>query len=194
MRSCPAEKCLPLARRTITDTSLSAAARDFEEDERGAVAGVAHLEAEAVGSVARAEAQPQRRAVLRAQRRRLHLGAADLVLGVAREHRRAAVELNPARMRAAFTLLEFERLARHVSDNEIAAAVAESDSRAPRDRLRAALRLLASTRGLVEPPRNAADDDVDDPMGHAMDAYDSAMAVTAPAVDQVVRVLRAALR
>ena len=116
------------------------------------------------------------------------------MLGVAREHRRAAVELNPARMRAAFTLLEFERLARHVSDNEIAAAVAESDSRAPRDRLRAALRLLASTRGLVEPPRNAADDDVDDPMGHAMDAYDSAMAVTAPAVDQVVRVLRAALR
>ena len=44
---------------------------------------------------------------------------ADLVLGLAREHRRAVVELVPAATRRTFTLREFARLAASVTDIDL---------------------------------------------------------------------------
>ncbi|MDI2124562.1 low molecular weight phosphatase family protein [Yinghuangia seranimata] len=46
-----------------------------------------------------------------------HLDKADLVLGLAREHREAAVRLRPAAMRRCFTLTEFVRLTDGLADD-----------------------------------------------------------------------------
>ncbi len=61
---------------------------------------------------------------------------ADLVLGLAREHRAAAVELVPAAVRRSFTLLEFARLLATIGPDELPAGSVV-------DRLQAAVPLAA---------------------------------------------------
>ena len=82
---------------------------------------------------------------------------ADLVLGLAREHRRAVVELVPAATRKTFTLREFAHLAASVTDADLADA-ASSPFAEPVEanptldaRLREAVVAAASLRGVVVP-------------------------------------------
>ena len=77
-----------------------------------------------------------------------HVERADLVLGLERCHREAAVRLCPLAMRRCFTLREFVRLAEGAG------------SATPRE----AVRLAASRRGLVVPPP-AESDGIADPHG-----------------------------
>ncbi|GAA1687205.1 hypothetical protein GCM10009808_00260 [Microbacterium sediminicola] len=116
----------------------------------------------------------------------------NLVLGLSREHRKAAVELSPAHLRSAFTPREFARLAEEVTDAELldAANVAGTD---PEDRLRAALQLIGGVRGTVAPPADPADDDVADPAGRGEAAYVASAQQLIPALDQIVRVIRVTL-
>ncbi|WP_327354638.1 arsenate reductase/protein-tyrosine-phosphatase family protein [Streptomyces sp. NBC_01304] len=74
---------------------------------------------------------------------------ADLVLGLAREHREAAVRLWPAGLRRSFTLREFVRLSGDLTPGGVARA--------------------ASARGTLPVPPAAADD-VADPWGAGYDA------------------------
>lgn len=60
-----------------------------------------------------------------------HVKQADLVLGMAREHRSRAVSLFPAAVRRGFTLLEFVRIVEVLPESEFGGATA------PADRLRA---------------------------------------------------------
>jgi protein-tyrosine phosphatase len=100
---------------------------------------------------------------------------ADLVLGLSREHRGAAVELAPAAVRRAFTLLEFARLVSEVEPAELPdGSVAE--------RLRAVVPLVTSRRRRVA----AADlDDVVDPYRISQQAYDESFFAIRGAVDAI---------
>ncbi|WP_367641063.1 low molecular weight phosphatase family protein [Microbacterium sp. SYP-A9085] len=120
------------------------------------------------------------------------IAPADLVLTMTREHRREVAELAPARLAAVFTVREFARLAADVPDVEIltAADAAGPDAAA---RVRAATRAVASRRGLVLPPADPSDDDVIDPYRRPWAVYQQSASQLAPALNRVIRTVRAAL-
>lgn len=116
------------------------------------------------------------------------LATPDLILAMAREHRRAIVELAPARLRSAFTLREFARLAEDASDAEILdAASAHTD---PSARLRAGVAAVAARRGMTAPPASPDEDDIIDPYRRSWATYERSGQQLEPAIDQVVRVVR----
>ncbi|MGP3535769.1 arsenate reductase/protein-tyrosine-phosphatase family protein [Microbacterium sp. RD1] len=116
----------------------------------------------------------------------------DLVLAMAREHRAGVVELAPARTRSTFTVREFARLAADVPDAQVREA-ADAAGTDPHARMRATLALLAERRGVVAPPSAASGDDVVDPYRRSWETYQLSAAQLMPAVEQVLRVLRATL-
>jgi protein-tyrosine phosphatase len=87
------------------------------------------------------------------------LAGAALVLGLAREHREAAVRLAPSAMRRCFTLKEFVRLAAEVPGGGGSGAVGGFD---------AVVTAAASRRG-VATPIPPAEDDIADPWGMPRD-------------------------
>lgn len=107
-----------------------------------------------------------------------HLREADLVLGMAREHRSAAVELVPAAVRRSFTLREYARLLGQVDPELLPAA-------SPADRARASLPLAAAQRRRSE----ADEDDVADPFRRADSAYARAYSDIEQAVAAIAAVL-----
>ncbi|WP_292834275.1 low molecular weight phosphatase family protein [Microbacterium sp.] len=117
------------------------------------------------------------------------LKAPDLILGMAREHRRAIVELVPSKVQVTFTLREFERLAQAAQTSDLEAAAQGSDAGT---RLRGILRHLSSLRGRVIPPHDAADDDVIDPFGRSWNTYQLSASQLVPAVDVVARIVELA--
>ncbi|WP_120003296.1 low molecular weight phosphatase family protein [Nesterenkonia muleiensis] len=116
---------------------------------------------------------------------------ADLLLAMTRDHRSAAVELSPALLRRAFTAREFARLAEGMTDADIAQAAVGPD---PQRRLRAALRVLANRRGIVGPAEDPAWDDVIDPYRQSDEVYQQQARQLLPALDQVERFVRVAVR
>lgn len=121
-----------------------------------------------------------------------HLDGVDLVLGMTREHRSAAVALAPSRTRAAFTAREFARLADGIDDAAIARATDEAGDD-PHARIRAAFALLAQHRGDGVVAADPADDDVVDPYRRSWDTYQLSAQQLLPGIDAVARVIRAAL-
>ncbi|MCR2801907.1 low molecular weight phosphatase family protein [Microbacterium sp. zg-Y818] len=121
-----------------------------------------------------------------------HLATPDLVLAMAREHRRAVVELSPSRLRSTFTVREFARLARTLDDRELTATAdaAGADATA---RLRALVALIAAQRGMSQPLADPLDDDVVDPYRRSWKTYELSAAQLEPAIDEVVRVVRLAM-
>ncbi|GAA1469910.1 low molecular weight phosphatase family protein [Microbacterium thalassium] len=120
------------------------------------------------------------------------LKSPDLILAMSRNHRRVIAELAPTRLRSTFTVREFARLAADLSDAEIieAATTAGTDAAS---RVRAAAALVATRRGIAPPPKSQTDDDVTDPFGHSWQTYVSSANQLVPALDEVERVVRAAL-
>jgi len=116
------------------------------------------------------------------------LAAADLVLGLAREHRRAAIELRPRVVRRAMTLLELVR----VVEQHGAGLASEARGAAPdvEGRLREAVRLAVAERGSTLPPASPELDDVPDPWGRDERAYAAAVTQIVHAVDVVAHWLR----
>ncbi len=84
-----------------------------------------------------------------------HVVAADLVLGATREHRAAAVVLQPRAAARTFTLREFARLTAAVEPGSLPAGDVV-------ERGRALVRAAAGRRGLA-PPGRPSDDDLADP-------------------------------
>ncbi|MDZ8201344.1 low molecular weight phosphatase family protein [Microbacterium sp. SSW1-59] len=117
------------------------------------------------------------------------LHSPDLVLAMAREHRRDIAELAPARLRHTFTAREFARLAVATPDADLLAA-ADGAGAGDGDRLRAAAEVLAARRGLTPPPADPGDDDVVDPFRREWEVYQRSAAQLVPAVEEVVRVVR----
>lgn len=107
---------------------------------------------------------------------------ADLVLGMTRRHRTAALDLYPAGTRHTFTLREFARL-----------AVAAQDDLPPEgtttERLRALVAAAVRHRG---PGTEPTADDIKDPYGLDSDAYEESFAAIRECVETVTRVLHRA--
>jgi protein-tyrosine phosphatase len=114
-----------------------------------------------------------------------HIAGADLVFGMAREHRRSVVSLFPRASRYSFTLREFARLAEGVVVEDLAeaAALPLTDTA---ERLRSAVAVVAARRGLVPPPEDAIDDDVVDPYRQDDAVFVQSGKQLVPAADVVV--------
>lgn len=106
---------------------------------------------------------------------------ADLVLTATREHRAAVVQLVPAAVRRAFTLLE---LARVVGDLPPIPQVADDDRLA---RMRQVVAWAAQNR---TQPADPASDDLADPFGAPLDVYRERAAQIDTAMRAVVATLR----
>lgn len=117
------------------------------------------------------------------------LETADLVLAMARDHRRAIVEQNPRVTRRTFTIREFARLAEAVTDEDLRFDLSET-SGDPVDRLRAAVSSVVLARPAVTPPADASEDDVIDPYGRGSDVYELSTHQLIPAVNATVGFLR----
>lgn len=121
-----------------------------------------------------------------------HLQSADLVLAMARDHRREIVELDPARVRTTFTVREFARLANDLTDGDLRSAAASGGNES-RARFAAAFAAVAGRRGLTLPPNSLDDDDVIDPFGRSFATYERSAGQLEPALVSVERVIRLAL-
>ncbi|MEN2740506.1 low molecular weight phosphatase family protein [Microbacterium sp. X-17] len=125
------------------------------------------------------------------QLREAHLAEADLVLTMAREHRREVVELSPVHVRSTFLLRELGRLGEAVPDAELT-AVANAAGRSSRTRLDALLQRVAAVRGELPPPTAPGEDDVIDPFRRSEETYRESASQMASGIAQVVRLTRIA--
>ncbi|MES2865646.1 arsenate reductase/protein-tyrosine-phosphatase family protein [Microbacterium profundi] len=119
------------------------------------------------------------------------LRESDLVLTMTSDHRSHAVQLEPSQFRRTFTVREFARLSAVVPDSDITDA-ADAVGPIPRERLRAAIRIIADQRGSSSTP-SSDDDNVIDPYRQSREIYEQSAAQLAPALAEVERVIRAAL-
>ena len=108
--------------------------------------------------------------------------SADLVLGMTRRHRAAAVSLAPAATSHAFTLREFARL---VADGA-------EDFTPGQDRPDSLRRLVEVAQSRRAPLTDPELDDIADPYGQDLDAYQLAFSEISTAVHTVARVLSGA--
>jgi len=108
------------------------------------------------------------------------IAEADLVLGLTREHRSRIVGLVPAALRRTYTLKEFARLAEAVP--------AQSFAETPRtaaERLRTLVTAAARYRRPVPPDQ----DDVPDPYGLSLAAYQASYDQIKDAVDRLAAIV-----
>ncbi|KTS09166.1 low molecular weight phosphatase family protein [Microbacterium testaceum] len=118
---------------------------------------------------------------------------ADLIVAMAREHRRLIVESLPAAMRRTFTLRELARIAEFV-EPRLEQAVIDSGATTAADGMRAAVGLAAALRGTVEPPASPEEFDVVDPYRRSDETYERSFVELAPAADRVADYLGSAAR
>lgn len=106
---------------------------------------------------------------------------ADLILGMDREHRRAAAKLVPNAARRSFTLLEFAHIVSYVDDTTI-----ETQVRTHGEPVKDALEMVMRMRGVV--PRLSPDRlyDVPDPYGRSKQVYERSAKQIERAVAQIV--------
>lgn len=120
-----------------------------------------------------------------------HVRAADLILAMSREHRRAIVELLPRASRFTFTVREFARLLAESEvleqedlpvDPDAVGAAAQSAASSQLSRL---VEDAAASRGMV-PPADPADDDVVDPYRQSDLVYAASIDQLLPALEDIV--------
>jgi protein-tyrosine phosphatase len=107
---------------------------------------------------------------------------ADLVLGATREHRAAAVTLDPRASSRTLTLRELARLLGPVGR----AAITANE---PAERMAQLLTAAIANRGLV-PPADPREDDIADPYGQSTSAYERAAEEIDAALRPVIDLLR----
>ena len=118
------------------------------------------------------------------------LDDADLILTMTVEQRDYAVRMLPRRLHRTFPVREFARLAGGVSDERLR-SVADAAGQDPRARLVAVVEAVSEQRGGASPHRG--DEDVIDPYRHPFAVYEESAGQLLPALDEVERVVRAAL-
>lgn len=116
---------------------------------------------------------------------------ADLLLAMAREHRRAIVELAPSAMRRVFTVRELARIL-DWSMPQILETIAVSDAVTPEERIRVGIAAAATLRGTTPPPESAEDFDVVDPYRRDDRVYQLSFDQLRPAVETVAAFLKRA--
>lgn len=117
-----------------------------------------------------------------------NLRAPDLILAMAREHRRTIVQLQPGSMRRTFTIRELARIAKQVQPH-LEAAVTEAAAVTAEECMRVAVQLASSLRGTVPPPPDPAEFDVVDPYKQAREVYVRSFDELMPAAKRVASYL-----
>ena len=123
------------------------------------------------------------------QLREVDVREADLILAMAREHRRAVVEIYPRASRKTFTVREFARLADVVADG-VSNANAPLLTESAADRIRDGVEVIASMRGSLAPLDDPLDDDVVDPFRRSLEVYAQSASQLVPAVRSTADLLR----
>lgn len=118
-----------------------------------------------------------------------HVDDADLILAMGREHRSAAAQLTPKALRKAFTLREFARIAQVIPDAELEGV----KDRNAQDRLREAVEIAATYRGLALPAAKPQDNDVIDPYRRSSEIYLQSRDELVAALDSAVKYLRSVI-
>lgn len=119
--------------------------------------------------------------------------SADLILGMAREHRRYIAEMVPAAMRRSFTLRELARIA-EAAQADLPAFIRRSGATTAEEGMRVAVALAASLRGTIAPPSDASEFDVIDPYRRSDETYRTSFGQLIPAAQSVASYLRTAAR
>ncbi len=114
---------------------------------------------------------------------------ADLILALAREHRKAVVAMSPAALRRAFTVQEFARIADHFG-NDVSTESDGSDS-PDKDRLLQLIAFAARVRGTITPPDQPDDLDIVDPFLRSDVVYRESYGAIFSAVNSIARFLSA---
>lgn len=107
--------------------------------------------------------------------------SANLIIGLAREHRSVATQLQPSAVRRSTTLLRLADVARHVGQDELAAA-GGGDGIA--ERLRGLITVTPRHHNLC------LEDDVADPLGLGREAAEQAFREISAAVDDIATAVR----
>lgn len=119
--------------------------------------------------------------------------SADLILVMARDHRRSIVELAPTAMRRTFTLREFARIGDAIAP-QLREAVSGAGATTAEDGMRAAVSLAAAMRGTITPPAEADEFDIVDPYRRSDRTYELSFEQLAPAADAAATFLTSAAR
>lgn len=119
------------------------------------------------------------------------LDDADLILTMTAEQRDYAVRMLPRRLHRIFPVREFARLAQSLDDTEVR-RIADTAGTDPRARLVAVVEAIAALRGGASPHREG--EDVIDPYRRPFTVYEESAAQLLPALHDVERVVRAAVR
>ncbi|MCW2163493.1 protein-tyrosine phosphatase [Microbacterium hydrothermale] len=119
------------------------------------------------------------------------LREADLIVAMAREHRRTVVEAFPGAMRRSFTLRELARIA-DVAESSLPKAVRDAGASSAEEGMRAAVALAATLRGTVPPPASPEEFDIVDPYRRSDETYLRSFEELAPAARKVAMYLRTA--
>lgn len=113
---------------------------------------------------------------------------ADLILALSREHRREIAELLPRAIRKTYTLREFGRLARNVSETVQTDELPDAGAR-----LRSLVNAMGQLRGTIPPLEEPADDDVVDPYRQSGEVYAESANQIVPAVNATATIIRRVL-
>lgn len=125
--------------------------------------------------------------------RAAQLESADLVLGLAREHRSEAVRMVPRANARTFTLIEFARIVEMLAAGEAAHSIAPLGDDGVAAFLRRVVDAAGPTRGQL--PRTASMGiDVDDPYGRSAETYRRSADAVAEHVDRLAAALSALAR
>ncbi|WP_306232107.1 low molecular weight phosphatase family protein [Agrococcus beijingensis] len=92
-----------------------------------------------------------------------HVGDADLILGMAREHRAAAASLVPKANRRVFTLVEFARIVEALANREVEHEIAPLGDDGFAAFMRRVVASAMTARGLMPVPEDPLELDVEDP-------------------------------
>ncbi|MFM2721059.1 arsenate reductase/protein-tyrosine-phosphatase family protein [Microbacterium mcarthurae (nom. nud.)] len=117
---------------------------------------------------------------------------ADLIIAMAREHRRAVVEAVPAAVRRTFTLRELARIAAAAKDHPMEELTPQGGDLASTDALAVAVTHAAALRGRVGPVFDQRELDVEDPFGRSEETYRRSFEELIPAGAAVAAYLLAA--
>ena len=117
------------------------------------------------------------------------IGSADLILTMARDHRRYVLEAAPAALRRTFTLRELARITEE-AQGLLPQTVRDSATTDSAYALQASIRLASHLRSSVASTIDASDFDIVDPFRRSDDVYEQAFSELVPAAERVSRYLR----
>ncbi len=100
-----------------------------------------------------------------------HVADADLVLGMAREHRAAASHLVPSANRRSFTLVEFARIVEALARGDFDVEVPSLGQDGFAGFMRRVVEIAVTERGLMPVPEDPLELDVEDPYRREPEVY-----------------------